>query len=279
MHARPVEWKGTLRDGTPILGRPIGAGDRDLERSFIDGMSSVARRFHFLDTMKSLSATLLAPLTVMDPAMDVAFVVLLAEAGATTEIGVARFSAQADGSDCELAIAVGDAWQRKGLGTLLMHHLTCAAQERGIAEMHAISASDNDPMRGLPECLGMRRMRDRMVVAHRSFIAPRCQRLRQRLLGDEAFECATAQTGKLAVAHTGSRVDREHGLARLSPLHDGGPTPRYAMSTISTDSRWLRAAVSGGPISEAEDCYFDNQAWTIRFCIDPALILFPPSPG
>ena len=161
MHARPVEWKGTRRDGAPILVRPIGAGDRDLERSFIEGMSSVARRFHFLDTMKSPSATLLAPLTVMDPATNVAFVALLAESGAATEIGVARFSAQADGSDCEFAIAVGDAWQRRGLGTLLMHHLTCAAQERGIAEVHAISASasDNDPMRGLAECLGMRRMR------------------------------------------------------------------------------------------------------------------------
>lgn len=123
-------------------------------------MSPAARRFRFLGTMKTPSPALLTQLTAINPATDVAFVALLAESASATQIGVARFSAQADGSDCEFAIAVGDAWQRKGLGTLLMHHLTHAAQARGIAAMHAISAPDNDAMRGLAECLGLRRTRD-----------------------------------------------------------------------------------------------------------------------
>ena len=37
-------------------------------------------------------------------------------------------------------------------------------------------------------------------------------------------------------------------------------------------------AASGGPIGEARDCYFDDQTWTIRFFIDPALLLFRPPP-
>ncbi len=160
MDARPVEWKETLRDGTQVLVRPIGADDRELERSFIEGMSPAARRFRFLETMKSPSPALLTQLTAIDPATDVAFVALLAEPGEATEIGVARFSAHVDGSDCAFAIAVGDDWQRKGLGTLLMQHLTHAAQARGIAAMHAISASNNDAMRGLAERLGLGRTRD-----------------------------------------------------------------------------------------------------------------------
>ena len=160
MDARPVEWSETLHDGTRVLVRPISADDRELERSFIEGMSPVARHFRFLDTMNSPSPTLLTQLTAIDPATDVAFVALVAESERPTEIGGAQFSAQADGSDCEFAIAVADAWQRKGLGTLLMHCLIHAAQERGIAAMHAISASDNEPMRGLAERLGLRRTRD-----------------------------------------------------------------------------------------------------------------------
>ncbi|MEO8922455.1 MAG: GNAT family N-acetyltransferase [Caldimonas sp.] len=140
--------------------RPISAEDRERERAFIENMSPVSRRFRFLDTMKSPSAALLTQLTDIDPATDVAFVALLARSSSATEIGVARFSARADGSGCEFAIAVGDAWQRKGLGTLLMHRLIQAAQERGIAAMHAISASDNEGMRRLAEPLGLLRMRD-----------------------------------------------------------------------------------------------------------------------
>lgn len=160
MDARAVGWKETLRDGTQVLVRLIGASDRELERSFIEGMSPAARHFRFLDTMKSPSPALLTQLTVINPATDVAFVALLAKPGAATEIGVARFSALADGSDCEFAIAVGDAWQKKGLGALLMHRLIDAAQARGIGSMHAISAADNNAMRGLAERLGLRRTRD-----------------------------------------------------------------------------------------------------------------------
>ena len=169
--ALPDESKETLRDGTQVVVRPIRASDRELDRSFIEGMSPDARHFRFLETMKSPSPALLTQLTVIDPATDVAFVALLAEPGEATEIGVARFSAQPDGSDCEFAIAVGDAWQRKGLGLLLMHRLTQAAQERGIAAMHAISASDNGAMRGLAERLGLRRTRhpqDGAQVVYRS---------------------------------------------------------------------------------------------------------------
>ena len=123
-------------------------------------MSPVSRHFRFLDTMTSPSPALMMQLTTIDPATDVAFVALLAQPGSATEIGVARFSAQADGSDCEFAIAVGDTWQGKGLGTRSCTVLSIQRRNRGIAAMHAISASDNDTMRRLAEPLGLQRTRD-----------------------------------------------------------------------------------------------------------------------
>lgn len=160
--ALSVEWKETLRDGTQVVIRPMSASDRELERSFIETMSPDARRFRFLDTMKSPSPALLTQLTAIDPATDFALIALLVQPGSAqaTEVGVARFSANADGSDCEFAIAVADAWQRRGLGTLLTHRVMLAAEERGIAAMHAISAPDNAAMRGLGESLGFRRVFD-----------------------------------------------------------------------------------------------------------------------
>jgi GNAT superfamily N-acetyltransferase len=153
-------WKETLLDGTQVFIRPISPNDRELERLFIEHLSPSARRFRFLETMKSPSQSLLTLLTVIDTARDVAFLAVLARPGAETEIGVARFNANAEGSDCELAVVVGDAWQRKGLGTLLIRRLIGAAQKRGISSMHAITANDNVAMQELGKHMGFHRTHD-----------------------------------------------------------------------------------------------------------------------
>lgn len=100
-----MAWNEMLRDGTPVVVRPIRKDDIELERA-------------------------------------------------------GRFSAQADRLDCEFAIAVGDAWQGKGLGRILMERLIDAARARRIPAMHAISASDNTAMRKLADGLGIRHALD-----------------------------------------------------------------------------------------------------------------------
>jgi hypothetical protein len=56
--ARPVGWKEMLPDGTQVFMGPISAGERELERSFIENTSPGARHLRFLDTMKSPSPVL-----------------------------------------------------------------------------------------------------------------------------------------------------------------------------------------------------------------------------
>ncbi|MEO8249325.1 MAG: GNAT family N-acetyltransferase [Burkholderiales bacterium] len=149
-----------LRDGTRVHLRPIHPEDIELERRFIESLSSASRRFRFLDTMKSPSAELLKQLTVINPATDAAYVALLGTGDQTQEIGVARFSAQAGGHDCEFAVTVADAWQHKGLGTLLMQRLIEVAKARGIKTMHSSDAADNDLMRKFAEHLHFQHQRD-----------------------------------------------------------------------------------------------------------------------
>ncbi len=149
-----------LRDGTRVHVRAIHPADIELERRFLESLSSASRRFRFLDTMNSPSEALLKQMTAIDPATDAAFVALLGTGDQTREIGVARFSAQADGDDCEFAVTVADTWQRKGLGTLLMQRLIEVARTRGIKKMHSSDAADNDLMREFAERLHFRHQRD-----------------------------------------------------------------------------------------------------------------------
>lgn len=152
--------EATLRDGTRVRVRPIHPEDVELERRFIESLSPESRRFRFLETMVSPGAALLKRMTVIDPATDAAHVALLGTGDEVQEIGVARFSALPDGHDCEFAVTVADAWQHKGLGTLLMQRLIDVARARGIKSMHSSDSRANDRMREFAEHLHFQRRGD-----------------------------------------------------------------------------------------------------------------------
>lgn len=149
-----------LRDGTTVLIRPILGEDIELERRFIKGLSSESRRFRFLDQFNEPSSDMLKRFTHPDPAREVAFIALIADGPEKREIGVARYSANADGSACECAVAVSDEWHNKGLATLLMGHLIKIARERGVGRMYSIDATDNAAMRDLAAHMGFERRVD-----------------------------------------------------------------------------------------------------------------------
>jgi len=149
-----------LRDGTRVVIRPIRADDIEHERRFIGSLSPRVRRFRFLDTINTPSAELLRQMTVVDPATGVAYVAVIGEGAREQQIGVARFSAPGGELDCEFAVTVGDAWQNRGLGTLLMRRLVEAARARGMDAMHSSDAADNDLMRKFAQHLQMQHQRD-----------------------------------------------------------------------------------------------------------------------
>jgi len=153
-------WETMLRGRDRVLVRPIHAQDIELERRFIENLSPSSRRFRFFETMSSPSDALLKQLMNINPSTDAAYVAVVNQGPEEKQIGVARFSATADGHDCEFAVTVSDEWQKKGLGTLLMRHLIDLARARGIESMHSSDAADNRLMRKFAEHLRFRHMTD-----------------------------------------------------------------------------------------------------------------------
>lgn len=149
-----------LNDGTCVRIRPIHAQDGALERRFIEALSPASRRFRFLDTMLSPSEALLKQMINVDQSRDAAFVAVIEVDGSESEIGVARFYATPAGHDCEFAVTVADAWQMKGLGTLLFKRLIEIARSRGITQLHSSDAADNTAMRKFAEHLNFKHARD-----------------------------------------------------------------------------------------------------------------------
>lgn len=152
-------WSGTLRDHSPVLIRPISKQDQQAERAFIEQLSPDARRFRFLGQVRCPSERLIEQLTDVDQVHEVAFVAV-APGAPDTIIGVSRYSTDPQGRDCECAVTVSDAWQQKGLGTLLMKHLIEVARARGIRRMTSVDSAGNVPMKDLARHLGFRTRTD-----------------------------------------------------------------------------------------------------------------------
>lgn len=142
-----------LHDGTVVRLRPIHPEDALLERRFIEALSPSARRYRFLETLRTPPDALVEMMTNIDTATDVAYVAVLGTGDAEVQIGVGRFSTLPGGANCEFAVTVADEWQNKGLGTFLMDRLLASARARGLDTMFSSDASDNTRMRQFAEHL------------------------------------------------------------------------------------------------------------------------------
>ena len=76
-------------------------------------------------------------------------------AGEEKIIGVARYSVEDNGLDCEFAVAVADDWQCRGIGSTLARMLFEYAAEQGFRSIYGRIFANNQRMLELAEWLGL----------------------------------------------------------------------------------------------------------------------------
>ncbi|MFO1417515.1 MAG: GNAT family N-acetyltransferase [Methylotetracoccus sp.] len=135
IHPYPVHRSTTfsLPGGDTVSIRPIRPEDATLEREFVQGLSSEARYFRFMQALRELPVEQLVRLTQLDYAREMALIATIGQLGKESMIGVARYSLNPDGISAEFALVVADRWQGRGIGSRLMRLLLEAARDSGIA--------------------------------------------------------------------------------------------------------------------------------------------------
>lgn len=149
--------EATLKDGTDVLIRPIRPEDAAAVAASFEHFGPESRHQRFFSAKTALTDEELARLT--HPEIENALR-LVAEirggAQAGRLIGGAGFVVDAaDPQRAELAFSVIDAFQGKGLGSLLLRHLAVLARRRGIAQFVATVMSENTPMLAVFEKSGL----------------------------------------------------------------------------------------------------------------------------
>jgi acetyltransferase len=136
----------SLRDGTAILIRAIHVDDAEGLQSLFNRLSAESIYFRFLEPRKILPLDQAIRFATVDYQRSMAIVAVL-DAGQDGEriIGVARYGVEPDRSDAvaEAAIVVEDAYQNRGVGTLLLQRLLEYARSHGIEALQATIHQNN----------------------------------------------------------------------------------------------------------------------------------------
>jgi len=129
-----------LRDASEVQLRPVEPGDRDAIRHGFDQLGAESRYKRFLSPVARLTDAQLEYLTDVDHHDHEALVALADGVG----VGVARFVRLEPGSQrAEVAVAVVDDWQGRGLGTQLLDRLSRRARSDGVQTFTAAALSSN----------------------------------------------------------------------------------------------------------------------------------------
>jgi protein lysine acetyltransferase len=138
-----------LPDNAPLIVRPIRPEDKALLVNGLARMSPASREARFLAPKQRFTLSELRYLTEVDGIDHVAYVALRADAPKEL-VAVGRMVRHKDDpASAEIAIAVCDAWQRRGVGKLLGDILATAARDRDIRWLTATMAAGNTAARRL----------------------------------------------------------------------------------------------------------------------------------
>jgi acetyltransferase len=155
------EWP--LKDGGLYRVRPIHPDDAEMLQALVRGVSEQSRYFRFASSLPELPARMLARFTLIDYDREMALVAVKRERRTGTDgraaepehiIGVSRIVTNPDGTSCEFALLVDDAYAGQGLGSRLMLSIMDVARSKGLTEIMGLILVNNAPMLKLMASLG-----------------------------------------------------------------------------------------------------------------------------
>ena len=143
-----------LTDGTKVLVRPIVPEDEPLLHEAVAAMSERTVYFRFFSPLKRMPDALAHRLAVVDYNDRFALVATDKPRNKERIVGVARYDRVVNTDVAEVAVAVIDEFQRRGLGSALMTILGKVAKDHEIKTFTLIVLPENQQMLGLLRKMG-----------------------------------------------------------------------------------------------------------------------------
>ncbi|HZP92606.1 MAG TPA: GNAT family N-acetyltransferase [Burkholderiales bacterium] len=135
--------------------RPIRPGDAACIEDFFRGLSSQARYLRFMHAVTTPPLEWIDRILNPDPPFRVSLIARAHRDDGRTA-GIAEYVASGRAGECEVAVVVTDAWQRRGVAAALLVMLAAVAAKAGFQSAHAEISGDNAGAVALARRLGCR---------------------------------------------------------------------------------------------------------------------------
>ena len=248
-----------LRDGSSIHVRAIRPDDGERLLAHFNGLGQQSNYFRFFGFRRSLSDAEVVRLTRLDFDVHVGLAATLKDADGERFIGVARYIRGAERSRAEVAFAVIDEHQGRGIGTVLLEHLGRVARSAGVTEFEADVLGDNNRMIEVFAKTGFKVRRSTQAgVIHVSFPTEETAQSIEASSARERSARAQSAAGILrprSVAVIGASRDRAKlgGAIVANLIRFGFTGPIYPINPAPGDVQGLASYAATGAVGAPID--------------------------
>jgi acetyltransferase len=151
------ERKALLKDGTEIQIRPVRWEDEPALSSFFESLSDQSVYYRFGQRRINMPHEALVRYCQVDYDRDIAFLAFDQQKKEAI-IGDVRLNRFTDPESAELSFVVGDQWQGRGVGAVLMEYCISVAKEVGVKKLLMEILKDNSRMIRFGQKYSFRRM-------------------------------------------------------------------------------------------------------------------------
>jgi len=149
-----LETHRTTRTGIGILLRPVRITDEQLLKDFFYSLSDQSLYKRFMSTRPDMPHSRLQEYVIVDYTNSMAIVAVIELNGIETVVGLGQYWIDEKNHTADIAFAVRDDYQGKGIGEVLLNYLTYLAKHRGLLGFTADVLVENRNMLDLFERQG-----------------------------------------------------------------------------------------------------------------------------
>jgi acyl-CoA hydrolase/GNAT superfamily N-acetyltransferase len=140
------ETRKTTKTGLPLLLRPVKISDEPQLKDFFYSLSDQSMYRRFMTPRRDMPHERLQEFVVIDYTREMVILACLDEGARSPVTGLAEYYIEEDGLTANVAFAVSDRYQNKGVGTELLAHLTQIARKQGLHGFTAEVLRENEAM-------------------------------------------------------------------------------------------------------------------------------------
>ncbi len=149
-----LETHRTTKLGVEIFLRPVRMTDEPLLKDFFYSLSDKSLHRRFISVREDMPHERLQGFVAIDYTQEMVILAVLQKEEKEVIVGVGQFGIYQSLHTAEVAFAVRDDYQNKGIGTELLSYLTLLAKKQGLLGFYAEVLTENRPMLHLFEKMG-----------------------------------------------------------------------------------------------------------------------------